>query len=166
MYNVHTKSYTYIFNDYRAFTQTLLSLSLYMYQCIAYRSANVPCACSAHDRQKKASGSLGLGLPTVVSYHMGTGNWTQSSERATSALNHRVIAPAPGSGSTGNSFQMCMCICVSVPISANVCTRAEEGIGSPGIGVTGSCKLPDVGTENETAAAAAAAAVARCNGYE
>lgn len=49
---------------------------------------------------KEVSDSLELELQTVVSHHVGAGNWEPGTKprftaRATSALNHQALAPAP-----------------------------------------------------------------------
>jgi hypothetical protein len=43
-------------------------------------------------------------------------------------------------------FYMSLCLCKYVPPLCVYSRRPEDGVGSPGAGITGSCKLPLVGS--------------------
>lgn len=65
-------------------------------------------------------------LSTVVSHHMGAGNWTQSSEKAVSALNHCAVSSPVIQTSLTCRYWTPVCICKTVflpLLSSSGCTK-------------------------------------------
>lgn len=60
---------------------------------------------------------------------------------------------------------VCVCsggVCVSPPHVSRSPQMSEEGVGSPGTGVPGSCELPDVSAGNQTWVLARTASIPNC----
>lgn len=85
-----------------AFTFSLLGivyrgpffLRLYfVFGCFANMNVFTPGVCSTLWSEKRVSDLLELELETVVTLHVGAGNWTRSFGRAASALNLWAVSP-------------------------------------------------------------------------
>lgn len=62
-------------------------------------------------------------------------------------------------------FHLCVYVCLHECQGSGACGglwRPEEGVGSPGVGNTGDCELPNVGVRNKLRSAGRAARAPNC----